>query len=61
MKKYRFKIVEYGTCTCEKEVHVEANSLEEAEELVYNEEYNIDAPTIMRDALTLVYYEPKQN
>lgn len=22
---------------------------------------NIDAPTIMRDALTLVYYEPKQN
>lgn len=42
MKKYKFKIVEHGTCTCEKEVHVEANSLEEAEELVYNDEYHID-------------------
>lgn len=30
MKKYKFKIVEHGTCTCEKDVHVEANSLEEA-------------------------------
>lgn len=30
MKKYKFKIVEHGTCTCEKDVHVEANTLDEA-------------------------------